>query len=109
MVLMVLKSQFAEGAGGPRAVKYGTTKDYVCGLEVVFPSGDIVQMGGKLVKNVTGYSLMQLLVGSEGTLAVATKIILRRLLDIDTDIKTGRTDPVLALDLFVAGVCRTSP
>lgn len=67
----------AEGAGGPRAVKYGTTKDYVCGLEVVFPSGDIVQMGGKLVKNVTGYSLMQLLVGSEGTLAVVTKIILR--------------------------------
>jgi glycolate oxidase len=69
----------AEGAGGPRAVKYGTTKDYVCGLEVVLPSGDIVQMGGKLVKNVTGYSLMQLLVGSEGTLAVVTKIILRLL------------------------------
>jgi glycolate oxidase len=69
----------AEGAGGPRAVKYGTTKDYVCGLEVVLPSGDIVQMGGKLVKNVTGYSLMQLLVGSEGTLGVVTKIILRLL------------------------------
>ncbi len=69
----------AEGAGGPRAVKYGTTKDYVCGLEVVLPSGEIVQMGGKLVKNVTGYSLMQLLVGSEGTLAVVTKIILRLL------------------------------
>jgi glycolate oxidase len=69
----------AEGAGGPRAVKYGTTKDYVCGLEAVFPSGDVVQMGGKLVKNVTGYSLMQLLVGSEGTLAVVTKIILRLL------------------------------
>ena len=67
----------AEGAGGPRAVKYGTTKDFVCGLEAVLPSGDIVQMGGKLVKNVTGYSLLQLLVGSEGTLAVVTKIILR--------------------------------
>ncbi len=69
----------AEGAGGPRAVKYGITKDYVCGLEVVLPSGEIVQMGGKLVKDVTGYSLMQLLVGSEGTLAVVTKIILRLL------------------------------
>jgi glycolate oxidase len=69
----------AEGAGGPRAVKYGTTKDYVCGLEAVLPSGDIVQMGGKLVKNVTGYSLLQLLVGSEGTLAVVTKIVLRLL------------------------------
>ncbi len=69
----------AEGAGGPRAVKYGTTRDYVSGLEVVLPSGDVVQMGGKLVKDVTGYSLLQLLVGSEGTLAVVTKIILRLL------------------------------
>lgn len=69
----------AEGAGGPRAVKYGTTKDYVCGLEAVLPTGEIVQLGGKLVKNVTGYSLAQLLVGSEGTLAVVTKIILRLL------------------------------
>jgi glycolate oxidase len=67
----------AMGAGGPRAVKYGTTKDYLCGVEAVLPSGDIVQMGGKLVKNVTGYDLMHLLVGSEGTLAVVTKIILR--------------------------------
>ena len=69
----------AEGAGGPRAVKYGTTKDYVVGAEVVLPSGDIVQMGGKRVKDVTGYNLLQLLVGSEGTLAVVTKIILRLL------------------------------
>jgi len=69
----------AEGAGGPRAVKYGTTKDYVCGLQAVLPSGDIVQMGGKLVKNVTGYNLLQLLIGSEGTLAIVTKIILRLL------------------------------
>jgi glycolate oxidase len=69
----------AEGAGGPRAVKYGTTKDYVCGLEAVLPSGDIITCGGKLVKNVTGYNLIQLLVGSEGTLAVVTRIILRLL------------------------------
>jgi glycolate oxidase len=69
----------AEGAGGPRAVKYGSTKDYVCGLEAVLPSGEIVTMGGKLVKNVTGYSLIQLVIGSEGTLAVVTRIILRLL------------------------------
>ncbi len=69
----------AEGAGGPRAVKYGVTQDYVCGLEAVLPSGQIITCGGKLVKNVTGYNLIQLLVGSEGTLAVVTKIILRLL------------------------------
>jgi glycolate oxidase len=69
----------AEGAGGPRAVKYGTTKDYVCGLEVVLPSGTIITCGGKVVKDVTGYNLIQLLVGSEGTLAIVTKIILRLL------------------------------
>jgi len=69
----------AEGAGGPRAVKYGTTKDYVCGLEAVLPSGEVIHSGGKLVKNATGYNLIQLLVGSEGTLAVVTQIILRLL------------------------------
>jgi glycolate oxidase len=69
----------AEGAGGPRAVKYGVTKDFVCGLEAVLPSGEVISCGGKLVKNVTGYNLVQLLVGSEGTLAVVTKIILRLL------------------------------
>lgn len=67
----------AEGAGGPRAVRYGITKDYVCGLEAVLPSGEIITSGGKLVKDVTGYNLVQLLIGSEGTLAVVTKIILR--------------------------------
>ena len=69
----------AEGAGGPRAVKYGTTQDYVCGLEAVLPSGEIITCGGKLVKNVTGYNLIQLLIGSEGTLAVVTRIVLRLL------------------------------
>jgi len=69
----------AEGAGGPRAVKYGVTRHYVCGLEAVLPSGEIITCGGKLVKNVTGYDLIQLLIGSEGTLAVVTKIILRLL------------------------------
>jgi glycolate oxidase len=74
-----LGGNIAEGAGGPRAVKYGVTEDYVCGLEAVLPSGEIITLGGKLVKNVTGYNLLQLLIGSEGTLAVVTKIILRLL------------------------------
>ena len=67
----------AEGAGGSRAVRYGTTKDYVQGLEMVLPSGEVIHTGGKVVKDVTGYNLTQLLVGSEGTLAVVTRIILR--------------------------------
>lgn len=67
----------AEGAGGSRAVRYGTTKDYVQGLEMVLPSGDVIHTGGKVVKDVTGYNLTQLLIGSEGTLAVVTRIILR--------------------------------
>lgn len=75
----LLGGNIAEGAGGPRAVKYGTTKDFVCGLEVVLPSGEIIELGGKLVKNVTGYNLIQLMVGSEGTLGVVTKIVLRLL------------------------------
>jgi glycolate oxidase len=67
----------AECAGGPRAFKYGTTKKYVLGLEAVLPTGEIIETGGKVVKNVVGYDLTQLLVGSEGTLAIITKIILR--------------------------------
>jgi len=67
----------AEGSGGPRAVRYGTTKDYVCGVEAVLPGGEIMRTGGKVVKDVTGYNLTQLLTGSEGTLAVITRIILR--------------------------------
>ncbi len=69
----------AEGAGGPRAFKYGTTKRYVLGLEAVLPTGEIIHTGSKTVKNVVGYDLTQLLVGSEGTLAILTKIILRLL------------------------------
>jgi len=67
----------AEIAGGPRAVKYGTTRDYVLGLEFVLPDGSIVSTGGKFVKNATGYNLTGILLGSEGTLAVITKIYLR--------------------------------
>ncbi|MBI5725545.1 MAG: FAD-binding protein [Planctomycetes bacterium] len=67
----------AENAGGGKAVKYGVTARYVLGLEVVTPKGDIVQLGGKLVKDVTGYDLIHLMVGSEGTLGIFTKIILK--------------------------------
>ena len=67
----------AECAGGPRAFKYGTTKRYVLALEAVLPGGEIIHTGSKAVKNVVGYDLTQLLVGSEGTLAVITKITLR--------------------------------
>jgi glycolate oxidase len=67
----------AECAGGPRAFKYGTTKRYVLALEAVLPTGEIVRTGSKAVKNVVGYDLAQLLVGSEGTLAIITKVTLR--------------------------------
>jgi glycolate oxidase len=65
------------GAGGPRGLKYGTTKDYVLGLEVVLANGDVMRTGGRQIKNVTGYNLTQLFVGSEGTLGIVTEIILR--------------------------------
>ncbi len=67
----------AENSGGPRALKYGVTKDYVLGLTAVLPTGEVITPGGKLLKNVSGYNLAQLLVGSEGTLAVITEIILK--------------------------------
>ena len=67
----------ATNAGGMRAVKYGVTRHFVLGLEAVLPTGEIVQTGGKFVKCSTGYELTQLLIGSEGTLAVITKIMLR--------------------------------
>jgi glycolate oxidase len=69
----------AECAGGPRAFKYGTTKRYVLALEAVLPTGQVINTGSKAVKNVVGYDLTQLLVGSEGTLAIITKITLRLL------------------------------
>jgi glycolate oxidase len=73
----VIGGNVAEGAGGPRAFKYGTTKRYVLGLEAVLPTGEVIKTGSKTVKNVVGYDLTQLLVGSEGTLAIITKVILR--------------------------------
>ena len=66
-------------AGGPHCLKYGVTKDYVLGLTVVLADGRVMQLGGKLYKNVTGYNLSQLIIGAEGTLGVVTRIILRLL------------------------------
>lgn len=66
-------------AGGMRAVKYGVTRDFVRGLEVVLPNGDIVEFGGKVVKNSSGYDLKDLIIGSEGTLGIVTKAILKLL------------------------------
>jgi glycolate oxidase len=69
----------AENSGGPKAVKYGVVKDYVLNLEVVLPSGDIIWTGANVLKNSTGYNLTQLIVGSEGTLGLVTKIVLKLL------------------------------
>lgn len=74
-----LGGNVATNAGGPRAVKYGVTRDYVLGLEVVLASGEVLQTGGRQMKNVTGYDLTRFLCGSEGTLGVITKIILKLL------------------------------
>lgn len=67
----------SENSGGPKAVKYGVTKDYVLNLEIVLPNGEIIWTGANVLKNATGYNLTQLIVGSEGTLAVITKIVLK--------------------------------
>ena len=74
-----LGGNVAECAGGPRAVKYGVTREYVLGLEVVLPNGDIIRTGGETMKGVVGYDLTRLICGSEGTLGVITRIILKLL------------------------------
>ncbi len=74
-----LGGNVAECAGGLRAVKYGVTKDYVLGLDVVLPTGEIIRTGARTLKSVAGYDLTKLLVGSEGTLGIATKIIVKLL------------------------------
>lgn len=69
----------SENSGGPKAVKYGVVRDYVLNLEVVLPTGEIIWTGANVLKNSTGYNLTQLIVGSEGTLAIVTKIVLKLL------------------------------
>ena len=77
MAVTTMGGNIAENAGGPRAVKYGVTKDYLLGLEVVLPSGEVLRTGGKTLKNVTGYNLTQLFCGSEGTLGLITEMTLK--------------------------------
>ena len=72
-----LGGNLAENAGGPKALKYGVTKDYVLNLEVVLPNGEIIWTGANVLKNSTGYNLTQLFVGSEGTLGIITKIVFK--------------------------------
>jgi glycolate oxidase len=79
MVISTMGGNIMEGAGGLRGLKYGTTKDYVIGLEAVLPSGEIIRTGGKLYKDVAGYDLTKLLVGSEGTLAIITEATVKLL------------------------------
>ena len=72
-----LGGNLAENSGGPKALKYGVTKDYVLNLEVVLPTGEIIWTGANVLKNSTGYNLTQLLIGSEGTLGIITKIVFK--------------------------------
>ena len=74
-----LGGNFALNAGGPKAVKYGVTSNYVLNLEVVLPNGEIIWTGANTLKNATGYNLTQLIIGSEGTLAVITKAVVKLL------------------------------
>ncbi|HAR96979.1 MAG TPA: glycolate oxidase subunit GlcD [Deltaproteobacteria bacterium] len=105
-----LGGNVAENAGYTRAVKYGVTRDYVLGLEVVLPGGEVVNAGGHTVKNVTGYDLVALMVGSEGTLGIVTKIIckilpkpaFRRTLVFYLDDLIGAADLVVAI--FEGGI-----
>ncbi|MDY6863013.1 MAG: FAD-linked oxidase C-terminal domain-containing protein, partial [Thermodesulfobacteriota bacterium] len=77
LAFSTLGGNVAECSGGPRGLKYGVTKDYVLGIEAVLPGGEIIKTGVKTKKGVAGYDLTKLLVGSEGTLAIFTKIYLR--------------------------------
>ena len=77
MKICTIGGNVAENAGGLRGLKYGVTKDYVMGLEVILPNGDIALFGGKNVKDVAGYNLKEVFVGSEGTLGIFSRILLK--------------------------------
>ncbi|MFH1953585.1 MAG: FAD-linked oxidase C-terminal domain-containing protein [Pseudomonadota bacterium] len=77
MFVSTIGGNVALNAGGPRGVKYGVTRDYLLGLEVVLPTGEVIRTGGKTLKNVSGFDLTRLMCGSEGTLGIFTEIILR--------------------------------
>src|SRR5215203_5777312 len=77
MKISTIGGNVAENSGGLRGLKYGVTRDYVMGLEVVLANGDIVWLGNKCVKDVAGYSMKDVFIGSEGTLGVITKVLLK--------------------------------
>lgn len=77
MRISTIGGNIAENSGGLRGLKYGVTEDYVLGLEIVMANGDIIETGGKLAKDVAGYNLTKLIIGSEGTLGIVTKAILK--------------------------------
>jgi FAD/FMN-containing dehydrogenase len=77
MKISTIGGNVAENSGGLRGLKYGITRNYVMGLEVVLPDGEVLWTGNKCVKDVAGYSLRDLFIGSEGTLGVITKVLLR--------------------------------
>lgn len=99
----------SENSGGPRAVKYGVVKDYVLNIEMVLPNGEIIWTGANVLKNATGYNLTQLVVGSEGTLGVITKIVLRLIPAVKHDLLMlvpfrSATDACRAVnEIFLAG------
>lgn len=97
--ICTIGGNLAENAGGPRGVKYGVTKDYVIGLEVVTAEGKLIKTGGSTVKNVTGYDLTKLLIGSEGTLGIITEATLR-LIPKPLDTMTAM---IIFDDLYTAG------
>lgn len=101
MKISTIGGNIAECSGGLRGLKYGTTKDYVLGLTAVLPSGEVLKTGGKLTKDVAGYDLTKLLVGSEGTLAVVTEAILKLVLKP----KTKKTMVAMYKDIY--GAART--
>lgn len=105
-----LGGNVAECAGGLRAVKYGVTKDYILALEVVLPTGEIITTGARTAKSVAGYDLTRLIVGSEGTLGIVTRIILK-LLPQPESVRTlaafftdTQTAAVVASDIMAAGI-----
>jgi glycolate oxidase len=101
MCISTIGGNIAECSGGLRGLKYGTTKDYVIGLEAVLASGEVIRTGGKLMKDVAGYDLTKLLVGSEGTLAIITEATLK----LVPPPKTKKTMLAMYRDLY--GAART--
>jgi glycolate oxidase len=98
MAISTIGGNIAESSGGLRGFKYGTTKDYVLGLEAVLANGEVIRTGGKSIKDVAGYDLTKLLVGSEGTLAIITEATLRLI----APPKTKKTMLAMYTDMYDA-------